>query len=67
MKESLIRYTCDYCKNTITVNKDCNYCDTPLHVNWLRIYRLMDINDKHKTKLHFCRDLCALSFIQEKC
>ena len=64
MKEELVRYTCDQCKNTITV-KPNNYIDTPLHYNWIRMYKLMHPEAKEKTKLHFCCDNCASKFLED--
>lgn len=62
MKEELLKYTCDNCGNTITVNAQ-SYTNTPLHHYWIRLYRLMKSSDLQKTKLHFCKDSCCVEFL----
>ncbi len=62
MKEELIRYKCDNCKNTITVIAG-NYAGTPLDNKWIRMYVKIKPSDVQKTKLHFCKEKCAENFL----
>lgn len=62
MREDLTRYTCDMCKNTVTVLTG-NYAGTPIHHKWIRVYKLLKSSDIQKTKLHFCCDNCARIYL----
>jgi len=62
MKKELLKYTCDQCGNTITVLKD-NYKGTPLHTKWVRLYVMVKLDDKEKTKMHFCGRGCCVEFL----
>ncbi len=62
MKEEQAIYTCDNCKNCITVPLN-NYAGTPLHCRWIRMYILLRPTDTIKTKVHFCSKTCAAHFL----
>jgi transposase-like protein len=65
MREDLSRYTCDNCKNTVTILTG-GYFGTPLHHNWVRMYILLKPSDVQKTKLHFCSSKCAVTYLEKK-
>lgn len=62
MKEELKRYTCDQCKNKITVINGA-YAGTPLADTWIRMYKKVKSSDVQKTKLHFCSTGCATNYL----
>jgi len=66
MREDLSRYTCDTCKNTITVSTGGSYFGTPLHHKWIRMYVLIKLTDVQKTKIHFCSRKCAITYLEKQ-
>ena len=64
MKTELVRYTCDNCKNTVTVPLGGTYVGTPLHHDWIRMYVLVQPIDLQKTKVHFCKASCAIAYLE---
>jgi len=65
MKQELTKYTCDNCKNTITVGRNV-YAGTPLDNSWVRLFLKVKPSDMLKTKLHFCTECCAEVYLHAR-
>jgi hypothetical protein len=63
MKQELIKYTCDQCGHTITINTG-NYAGTRLDSHWIRLYIKDKLSDVQKTKHHFCTKGCTINFLR---